>query len=569
LKTTAISLIGFAGTGKSTVAALLGGRLNARAVDVDTEIEKETGRSIPAIFAEDGEAAFRQIELAAIRRLLADNQDRATVFSLGGGATVTEAARRAVAAAGLIVCLDATPETIFARLKTGGDPSGRPLLDEAAGIDRIRRLKAQRAALYGLADFTVHTDGRSPESIAEEIARYVSGEGDRVFTRAGREAELSQTPAGIPPIVDAPGAAAIVRTTSAEYPAYVGWGELDRLGEHARRATGARRAFVLSDANVLSIWGETAVSSLKAAGIETATLALPPGDGTKSIESAAEVYDWLAAHRAERRDALVCLGGGMAGDLGGFVAATYMRGMPFVQVPTSLLAMVDASIGGKTAVNRDGAKNLIGAFYQPRAVIADVATLRTLPRREFVEGFGEVIKHALIRDPDLLDLLEARLDDVLALEPEITTEIIRRNIQIKAAVVSEDERETGGVREVLNYGHTLGHAFESAGAYEALLHGEAVSVGMMAAATIGEHIGLTPESLVQRQKRLLERAGLPLRPPAGLDRDRVLGALSLDKKVSAGKQRWVLLADVGRVAIRDDVPAELVVEVVDEMLARR
>ena len=189
----------------------------------------------------------------------------------------------------------------------------------------------------------------------------------------------------------------------------------------------------------------------------------------------------------------------MVNDFAGFIAGTYLRGMPVVQAPTCLLAMVDASIGGKTAVNHAGAKNIVGLFYQPRAVVADVATLKTLPRRALIEGMGEVIKHALIRDAELLDLLETRLDDLLALEPELTTQVIARNIQIKGAVVSEDERETGGVRELLNYGHTLGHAFEAAGGYEALLHGEAVSVGMMAAAEIGERIGVTPAALVERQ----------------------------------------------------------------------
>jgi 3-dehydroquinate synthase len=308
---------------------------------------------------------------------------------------------------------------------------------------------------------------------------------------------------------------------------------------------------------------------LRQAGIETATFSLDPGDASKSIENASRVYDWLASQRAERRDVVVALGGGVAGDFAGFVAGTYLRGMPYVQAPTSLLAMVDASIGGKTAVNLGAtAKNLVGLFYQPKAVVADVSTLATLPRRELVEGLGEVIKHALIRDyGGLLTLLEERLDDLLNLDPAFTTDVIRLNVQIKAGVVSEDERETGGVREILNYGHTLGHAFEAAGGYEALLHGEAVSVGMVAAAEIGARVGLTPRSLVERQNRLLERAGLPLRPPKGFDRDRIRAALALDKKVIAGGQRWILLEDGGRPVIRSDVPVEVVESVLDDLLA--
>ena len=179
----------------------------------------------------------------------------------------------------------------------------------------------------------------------------------------------------------------------------------------------------------------------------------------------------------------------MVGDFSGFVAGTYLRGMPFVQVPTSLLSMVDASIGGKTAINHAGAKNIVGLFNQPKAVVADISTLTTLPRRALVEGMGEVIKHALIRDAEMLSMLEERLDDLMALEPAFATDLIARNMAIKGDVVSQDERETGGVRELLNYGHTLGHAFEAAGGYEALLHGEAVGAGMVAAAEIGKRVG--------------------------------------------------------------------------------
>ena len=314
-------------------------------------------------------------------------------------------------------------------------------------------------------------------------------------------------------------------------------------------------------------WGETAVSSLREAGLEVASHTIPVGDASKSIEQAAEVYDWLASQRAERRDTIVALGGGMVNDFSGFIAGTYLRGMPVVQAPTSLLAMVDASIGGKTAVNHAGAKNIVGLFYQPKAVVADVATLKTLPRRALVEGMGEVIKHALIRDPELLDLIEARLEDLMALEPELTTEVLARNVQIKGSVVSEDERETGGVRELLNYGHTLGHAFEAAGGYEALLHGEAVGAGMVAAAEIGQRVGITPGALVERQNALIDRAGLPTRPPPGIDRERVHNALALDKKIVAGGQRWVLLEDVGRPIVTSDVPKDVVDAVLDDLLS--
>jgi 3-dehydroquinate synthase len=397
--------------------------------------------------------------------------------------------------------------------------------------------------------------------------RFYETYGERAYTRPGRLEELTRTPSVIPPVLDAPNTTTIVRTASGEYPVYVSWGALDAIGEATRRTAGPRRAFLISDDTVLSRWGETAVSSLREAGIDTASFSLRPGDGSKSLEDAGRVYDWLASHRAERRDAVIGLGGGMVNDFAGFVAGTYLRGMPVVQAPTSLLAMVDASIGGKTAVNHAGAKNIVGLFYQPRAVVADVATLKTLPRRALVEGLGEVIKHAFIRDPELLSLLEGRLEDLLDLDPELTTEVIARNVQIKGGIVSEDERETGGVRELLNYGHTLGHAFEAAGGYEALLHGEAVSVGMVAAAEIGKRVGVTPPAIVERQRLLLERAGLPTSPPRDLDRDRIRAALALDKKIIAGGQRWILLEDVGRPVVRNDIPTPVVESVLDELMS--
>jgi 3-dehydroquinate synthase len=563
-----ISLIGFSGTGKSTVASLVADRLGWEAVDLDAEVERRTGRTIPDVFAQGGEAAFRRLEAEAVADLLA-RLDRRTVIALGGGATLSDEVRHAIATAGIVICLDASLDTIEERLRSSEALPGaeRPLIPAGYPAAQLALFKARRAPLYAQADFTVWVDALTPEETADEVVRLLETFGGRAFARQGRVEALSARPAILPEILDAPGAAAVVRTASGDYPAYVGWGALERLGEHVSRATQARRAFLISDTKVLAQWGEAAISSLKFAGIEASSSAVPPGDATKSLASAGKLYGWLAEQRAERRDAVVALGGGMVGDLAGFVAATYLRGMPLVQVPTSLLGMVDASIGGKTAVNHAGAKNIVGAFYQPKAVVADVATLSTLPRRELVEGLGEVIKHAFILDEGLLRTVEARLEDLLALDPELTTEVVRRNIEIKAGIVSEDERETGGRRELLNYGHTLGHAFEAAGEYTALLHGEAVAAGMMAAAQIGARMGVTPSRVLERQRRLIERAGLPLRPPKGLTAARVREALSLDKKIVSGAQRWVLLEDIGRAVVRDDVPAELVEAVLSETLS--
>jgi 3-dehydroquinate synthase len=255
----------------------------------------------------------------------------------------------------------------------------------------------------------------------------------------------------------------------------------------------------------------------------------------------------------------------VVGDLAGFVAATYLRGVPFVQCPTSLLAMVDASIGGKVGVDHPRGKNLVGAFYPPRLVVQDTSLLQGLPSRSLREGFAEVIKHGLIMDPSMLDLLEHDAKRLLSVEPELTTEIVARNAAIKAKVVSEDERE-GGLRAILNYGHTIGHAIEAVTGYTSVVHGEAISVGMMAAAAIGERINVTPPSVAKRQRALFELYGLPAAMP-GLHSDAVIAATKLDKKVTAKKLRWVILEDFGRPVLRDDVPDDIVRTVLGELFA--
>jgi len=254
------------------------------------------------------------------------------------------------------------------------------------------------------------------------------------------------------------------------------------------------------------------------------------------------------------------------GDVAGFAAATYLRGVPVVQVPTTLLAMVDAAIGGKVAVNHREAKNLIGAFYQPHLVLSDVSLLRTLPVRELNSGWAEVIKHAFIADERLLAVLEEHSSAISELEAEIATDVIRRSVAIKAAIVSEDEREETGRRTILNYGHTVGHALETATHYSSLLHGEAVAVGMMVAARLSERLELIPSEVVERQRRLLERFGLPTSPPE-VERSRLLSAMSLDKKVNAGNIRWVLLEGIGKPVIRGDVPERLVADALEEFVS--
>ncbi len=554
-----IFLTGFSATGKSLVAPLLANALAWRTIDTDDLIEEIAGKPIPEIFDQDGEPRFRELEGEALRRAARDDD---VVIATGGGALVSLDNRRLIAEAGLLVCLEATPDTILRRLHRWQEkaPSERPLLAGADPLARIRDLKARRQHLYALADVIVETDSLSPPQVAgrvvascRKVAEWALGNPLRLTLPEERE------PA-------AEGGPVWVEVPSGRYPVFVEWGAISRLGERMREVALPERAFIVTDELVGVRHTGRVQQALAEAGFESHSCAVPPVEASKNLETASLIYDWLISHRAERGQSVLALGGGMVGDLAGFVAATFLRGVPLVQLPTSLLAMVDAAVGGKVAVDHREAKNLIGAFYQPCLVVEDISLLKTLPQRELVSGFAEVIKHALSLDPDLLETLEAHADDLLHLEPAVTAHVLRRNVAIKAGIVSEDELETTGRRAVLNYGHTIAHGLEAATGYGGLLHGEAVAVGMVAAAEIGRRMGLTPSAVGERQTAVLERFGLPTRV-SGVELPRVLGAVALDKKVASKAVRWVLLEDVGRTVVRSDVPPSLVEETVSALLS--
>ena len=452
--------------------------------------------------------------------------------------------------------------------RADAEPLDRPLLATENPLARIKELKNARQHLYALCDWAVHTDGLSPEEVATEIVRAYQERATALLAVPGRVDAIADSDADVPAgtlhaIPD--GAACMVRTSSREYPVFTGWGNLGELGRRLRDADLKRFTYVISDETVWHHLGDEVEKSLRSADIDFDVFTVPPGEPSKSLENASEIYDWLIEHRAERGHAIVAVGGGVATDLGGYVAATFARGLPLVLVPTSMLGMVDAAIGGKVAVNHPRAKNMIGVFYQPRFVLEDVATLRTLPEREIKSGLAEAIKHGLIADPEYLDFLEQNAAAILKLDREATVEAVRRSVCIKAEVVGADEFETTGRRSTLNYGHTLAHAIESTTGYTRFRHGEADGIGMTAAAAISVRMGLLAPEVKDRQRRILELFGLPTHAD-GLDRQRLLAAVALDKKVVGKKVRWVLLEDVGRTVIRDDVPPEIVEAALDEVL---
>jgi 3-dehydroquinate synthase len=327
------------------------------------------------------------------------------------------------------------------------------------------------------------------------------------------------------------------------YPVEIGAGTLAGIGARVAAATGARRAVVITVPPVGRRYAGRVLRSLRAAGLKTARIDVPDGDASKSLRQVERVYHELLRVGTDRHSALVALGGGVVGDLTGFAAATYLRGIPFVQVPTTMLAMVDASVGGKTGVNLREGKNLVGAFHQPQLVAIDIETLRTLPARERAAGLAEVVKKAAIWDAELFAALERDAEALLALEESALVPALTRAVEIKAEVVRRDERESGP-RMLLNFGHTLAHAIEALAGYRGLLHGEAVAIGMVYAAERSEALGYAPLGTAARLEKLCRRLGLPTEPP-GFPRSAYLTALRVDKKKQDSRIHYVVLEGVG------------------------
>ncbi|HEY9811712.1 MAG TPA: 3-dehydroquinate synthase [Halomicronema sp.] len=350
------------------------------------------------------------------------------------------------------------------------------------------------------------------------------------------------------------------------YDILIGSGSLDQLGSRMQSLQCGKKVLVVSNPIIFQHYGERALSSLKTAGFDVQSCILPAGEEYKTPQTLQIIYDAALEHRLERSSTMVALGGGVIGDMTGFAASTWLRGIGVVQVPTTLLAMVDASIGGKTGVNHPKGKNLIGAFHQPKLVLIDSDVLKTLPQREFRAGMAEVIKYGVIWDKALFEALEASssLDDIDAISPELIEKIITASCQSKADVVSKDEKESG-LRAILNYGHTIGHAVESLTGYTVVNHGEAVAIGMVAAGNIAVKLQMWDEESNQRQLNLIEKTGLPIKLPAGLILNEVVDILQTDKKVKNGKVRFILPTAIGVVTITDQVPVDVIYKVLESM----
>jgi 3-dehydroquinate synthase len=541
-----VVLIGFSGTGKSTVGQLVARRLGWSLLDLDNEIERREGTPIPEMFEAKGEAAFRTVE----RAVFLEGLDRAkVVIATGGGAVCTDDIWTALHGdpATLVVRFDAPPEEILRRLEAhreqvpAGQTTRRPMLDAQDPLGRIVQLKAEREAFYAQTHVTIPVGDRAPERTAADVAELVA-------LGNGEPSEV---------LLDLPNAQSRI---------LVGKGTRDTVPALlARRWPTSQRVWIAADAGVYEHHAGWIRAIRDASGRTTHVHTVPSGESSKSLAGISDLYDWMLGNGVERGDVAIAAGGGVTGDLMGFAASTVLRGVGLMQVPTTLLSMVDSSVGGKTGINHPAGKNLIGAFYQPSLVAVDPAFLTSLPTRELRSGFAEIIKHGAIQasTPDgengfLIEVLEQNAAALMRLEEPLTSWVIRQNIELKASVVREDEKESR-LRAILNFGHTIGHGIEAAG--YSLLHGEAVAVGMVAAMTIGVEKGLVSEADRARLVRLITAYGLPVR--AEVDLATVRQKMLQDKKKSGGAQQWVLPVAGSGVEIRTDVSDAEIVAALD------
>ena len=552
-----IVLVGMMGAGKTSVGRRLAAHLNLPFVDADGEIEAGAQMTVPEIFERFGEAYFREGERKVLARLLTEGQK---VLATGGGAFMNEATRRRIAQSGVSIWLKPDFDVLMRRVRKR---SNRPLLQTANPEETLRRLLQERGPVYGLADLTIEPRDGPHDTVVEAI---VSALG----------AHLARPPADARNGEDAAPAARMheveVALGARAYKILIGEGLISSAGEHiARLAPGAHCAIV-TDSNVAALHLDALVGSLAQTGLRSSTIVVPPGESSKSYARFAEVCDGLLAAHIERRDLVVAFGGGVIGDLTGFAAASVRRGLRLVQIPTTLLAQVDSSVGGKTAINSPHGKNLVGAFHQPSLVLADIGMLDTLSPREFRAGYAETVKYGLIGDIAFFEWLEAHWRDVHA-GGAARLRAVATSCAAKAAVVAADETEQGE-RALLNLGHTFGHAFERLTGYDGarLVHGEAVAIGMACAFRFSRALGLCTGQDAMRVENHLRAVGLPTRIAeiAGLDADpeAILAAMRQDKKVERGHLTFILAKGIGESFIAKDIAEARVRDFLSDELAR-
>ncbi|GIV09526.1 MAG: 3-dehydroquinate synthase [Fimbriimonadales bacterium] len=522
-------LIGNMGSGKTTVGKQIAEQLGLPLYDLDAQIEDDTGASISELFARYAEPRFRDIESAVLRRV---STHPTAVIATGGGVVLSEANRALMRQTGWMVYLKVSPETLWQRLQ---HTQNRPLLQHPEPQQILRQIVHAREPLYQESDWTVDADALTPTQVAEAVVRAYR------------------------PTHDAPLAVAVLPNQSDDYTVQIAPALRTRAAEAILQRVRPIRAAILTHAH-LQRWAESIRAQLETHGTPTTVLTVRVGERIKTLRSAEHLYARLLAAGIDRSGLLIVLGGGVLGDLGGFVAATYMRGIPYVQIPTTLLAQVDSSVGGKVGVDLPHGKNLVGAFHQPAQVFVDPEMLCTLPLRHWRNGFAEMLKYGATLHRGLWRRLQTMLQQGvlsprrLRPDPDEWTLPIAQCVHLKARIVSEDEHDLRGRRALLNFGHTVGHALETVLRYRDWLHGEAIAVGMVAEAELGQILGITPTETVQELRETLARAGLPTRLPASVAPDALIDAARYDKKRVGDSLSVVLIPTIGNAQLTPNIP---------------
>ncbi|MCI5600196.1 MAG: 3-dehydroquinate synthase [Hallerella porci] len=525
-----IYFTGFMASGKSRIGRSIAERLHATFIDTDALIVERQGKSISEIFEEQGEAAFRKMELETIQEIAADSSPK--VVALGGGTLTQAAVVSLIRKTGIIVRLWASPEVLSERI---GRKDTRPLMSGLSPEERLEKVKtmlAEREERYALADFSVESTNDSEDIVISAVLRGLKFWDSRA---------VYVEPSG-----------------GSHYPIFIGHKLIPQISSMlAGLRLAPKDSFLVCTDTTIAKAQSRNLGMLRHEAGNCPAFKFRAGEIYKNLSSLNQLYTFMLRRRYSRKSCLLQLSGGVVGDMAGFAAATYQRGIDFVQIPTTLLSMVDSSVGGKVAVNHSEGKNMIGAFYQPKAVVCDLDVLATLPDSEYLAGLAEVVKYGVIYDEKFFAFLEQNVQKILARDSEALAHIIRRSCEIKAEVVGIDEKEQG-LRAILNYGHTFGHAIENLHHYE-FSHGIGVSLGMRVAARLARNLGMISPEIENRQTALLDAYGFP-KTVDGVQPDAAWDAMGVDKKVEKNKRVYILPTKIGEVKKVANVEESLVKE---------
>ena len=540
-------IIGFSGTGKSAASKLAAEALGWKLFDMDQIIEEEIGKPISQIFEQNGEEWFRDKESELLLKLSKENN---CIISTGGGLPVRGSNFDIMNNSGYVLTLDASIDIIVKRLKNKSsegenEKSLRPKLIQSS-LSEITQFKSERSDIYAKSDFTINTNKLSVEEVANNIVYQAEKYVDQLNSLHFEQFDSFCTN---------------VLSKNNQYGVFVGLDIYKYLPEVMNKIINKQKVYLLSD-DGSKPYMRKIQQVFELAGKSTTTFVIPQGETSKSLSISSKIYEWLSYEHADRGDVLIGVGGGVVGDITGFVASTYMRGIKFVLVPTTLLSMSDSSIGGKTAVDVNKIKNLVGSFYNPSLVYSDLISLKTLPERQINSGWAELIKHGFIKDRDLLDQM-IQIQDYKKINDNVSS-IIKKSIQIKGEIVTVDENEKYGSRIMLNYGHTLGHAIESSTNLEQYTHGEAVSIGMSFAAKLSNHLNMLSDDDLKLHNDILKKFDLPVSPD-NIDWEKCFELIKNDKKVKNGKINWILLESLGKAVVRDNIEKDTIFRIFGEM----